>query len=122
MLKSQQRRLRQRESATIRTLSAPGSRTGVSYSLQPVKASPVRLLRLGNMRLVIRLLVTMRVLSRVWQSRLLFWLLLISLLLGPAAIALIFGSQSSCTSLLSGTGDFLPVTDAFQLEALIDQG
>src|SRR5690625_2709932 len=122
MLKSQQRRLRQRESATIRTLSAPGSRTGVSYSLQPVKASPVRLLRLGNMRRGIRLLETMRVHTLLTQSRHLFSLLLISFLLAPAAIALNFGPQSSSTSLLSGTGDFLPVTEAFQLEARIDQG
>src|SRR5690625_4341177 len=122
MLKSQQRRLRQRESATIRTLSAPGSRTGVSYSLQPVKASPVRLLRLGNMRLVIRLLETMRVHTLLTQSRHLFSLLLISFLLAPAAIALNFGPQSSGTSLLSGTGEFLPATEAFQPDAGIAQG
>src|SRR5690625_6480165 len=122
MLKSQRRRLRQRESATIRTVLAPGSRTGVSYSLQPVKASPVRLLRLGNMRLVIRLSETMRVHTLPTQSRHLSCLLLISFLLAPAAIALTFRPPSSSTSLLSGTGDFLPVTEAFQLEARIDQG
>src|SRR5690625_5806364 len=109
MLKSQQRRLRQRESATIRTLSAPGSRTGVSYSLQPVKASPVRLLRLGNMRLVIRLLETMRVHTLLTQSRHLFCLLLISFLLVPVALPLIFGPQRSSTTFLSGTAAFLPV-------------
>lgn len=74
------------------------------------------------MRLVIRLLETMRVHTLLTQSRHLFSLLLISFLLAPAAIALNFGPQSSSTSLLSGTGDFLPVTEAFQLEARIDQG
>ena len=74
------------------------------------------------MRLVIRLLETMRVHTLLTQSRHLFCLLLISFLLAPAAIALNFGPQSSSTSLLSGTGDFLPVTEAFQLEARIDQG
>ena len=60
--------------------------------------------------------------TRHLLSLLLTGLLLTGLFLAPAAIALNFGPQSSSTSLLSGTGDFLPVTEAFQLEARIDQG
>ncbi|MDQ2078231.1 protein-disulfide reductase DsbD [Marinimicrobium sp. ABcell2] len=49
-------------------------------------------------------------------------LLLIALFLAPSAMALGGAQQSSGTSLLGGTGEFLPVTEAFQLDARIYEG
>src|SRR5690554_3518672 len=85
------------------------------------KGTPAADPRLGNMRLIRILMEAMRVHTALPKTRhlLSLWLtsvLLAGLLLTPAATALNFGPQSSSTSLLSGTGDFLPVTEAFQLE------
>lgn len=90
------------------------------------KGTPAADPRLGNMRHIRILMEAMRVHTALPKTRhlLSLWLtsfLLAGLLLAPAAMALNFGPQSSSTSLLSGTGDFLPVTEAFQLEARIDQ-
>jgi thiol:disulfide interchange protein len=61
----------------------------------------------------------MRIHTLSARSRQLLALLLFGVLTAPAALALGGAQQSSGTSLLGGTSEFLPVTEAFQLDASI---